>query len=430
MPETNDPRPAVGLMRKLGMEPDPWQVDVLQENYHHLLLNCCRQAGKSTVVAMLGLSQALFQPGSLVLLVSRSFRQASELFRVVKEFHRRLGAPFLEGMNASELVLENQSRIVCLPCSESTIRGYANVSLVAIDEAARVPDDLYFAVRPMISASAGRLIALSTPRGRRGFFYHAWAKGGADWKRIEVPASKVRRLSPEHLEKDRRAMGDATYRQEYCCSFEAVEGLVYPDLSRCVVAVPAPPFKRRYGGIDFGYRNPFAAVWGGLDRNGVLWLTNERYVREEPTSVHATHLPREVTWYGDPHGANEIAELRRAGVVVRKGNAAIHTGIAKVHTRIRTGMLRIVEGACPNLLNEAGLYRWDDAPEERRSELPAEGYDHALDALRYLISRLDERRPPQAGPDSGPDPDPGAPPPKPKRDGWCHYDNEELWTTL
>jgi hypothetical protein len=224
-PNDEAPRPAIGLLRKLGMEPDPWQAEVLHENYDHLLLNCCRQAGKSTVVAMLGLAQALCHRNALVLLVSRSFRQSSELFRVVRDFHWRLGEPFLERKTKSELQFENRSRVVCLPCSESTIRGFSNVSLLVIDEAARVPDDLYLAVRPMLSVSGGRLIALSTPRGKRGFFYNAWTKGGADWKRIEVPASMVPRLKPEFLEKDRRAMGETTFRQEYCCSFEAVEGL-------------------------------------------------------------------------------------------------------------------------------------------------------------------------------------------------------------
>src|SRR5437764_15374786 len=88
------PLPAVGLLRNLGMEPDPWQTEVLQEDYHHLLLNCCRQAGKSTAVAMLGLAEALFHSSALVLLVSGSMRQATELFRRVKDFHWRLGEPF------------------------------------------------------------------------------------------------------------------------------------------------------------------------------------------------------------------------------------------------------------------------------------------------------------------------------------------------
>ena len=41
--------PAVHLMRNLGLEPDPWQVEVLESNVQRLLLNCCRQAGNSTV---------------------------------------------------------------------------------------------------------------------------------------------------------------------------------------------------------------------------------------------------------------------------------------------------------------------------------------------------------------------------------------------
>jgi hypothetical protein len=36
--------PAASVMRKLGMEPDPWQVEVLEGNHPRLLLNCCRQA--------------------------------------------------------------------------------------------------------------------------------------------------------------------------------------------------------------------------------------------------------------------------------------------------------------------------------------------------------------------------------------------------
>jgi hypothetical protein len=74
-PATNSVRPpAVPIMRRLGLEPDPWQVEVLEAGHPRLLLNCCRQAGKSTVVALLGLVEALWVPASKVLLVSRSLR--------------------------------------------------------------------------------------------------------------------------------------------------------------------------------------------------------------------------------------------------------------------------------------------------------------------------------------------------------------------
>ena len=82
---------AVRLMRGLGLEPDPWQVEVLQAGHPRLLLNCCRQAGKSTVVAMLALAHAVFVPFTKVLLLSRSHRQSTELFRIVTGFYARLG---------------------------------------------------------------------------------------------------------------------------------------------------------------------------------------------------------------------------------------------------------------------------------------------------------------------------------------------------
>jgi hypothetical protein len=278
------------------------------------------------------------------------------------------------------------------------------------------------------------MICLSTPRGKRGFFYRAWASGGADWQRIEVPAAKIPRIQPEFLERERRGMRDATFRQEYCCSFEVVEDLVYPDLSGCVVAGPAPAsFKKREGGIDFGFRNPFAAVWGGLDGDGVLWLTHEHYVRQQPLSYHAARMPREVMWYCDPHGAAERSELRVADFKVNPGLAPVRPGIAAVQARIQSGALKILQGACPNLLEEAGLYRYDDTPQEKWDENPIGEYDHALDALRYLITRLDQRRQARpTAPDSPLVPD-SAPPEKPARKKpkpWCRYDNDELWTPL
>jgi hypothetical protein len=432
--------PFVNLMRHLGLEPDPWQAEVLEGRHPRLLLNCCRQAGKSTVVAALSLLEALWVPGTLVLLLSRSHRQSTELFRRVVHFHRLLGSMILERKTAEELQFTNLSRIVCLPCAEETIRGYANVSLLVIDEAARVPDDLYRAVRPMLAVSNGRMVCLSTPYGKRGFFYDAWARGGPDWHRIEVPAERVPRIKPDFLEQERRALGESWFRQEYCCSFEALEGLVYPDFARCVVP-GEPPDGRWVGGIDFGLRNPFAAVWGVVDRDNILWLVDEHFSREKPLSYHAQHLPKYVTWYADPAGAREILELRCAGFTVRKGDNEQRLGIAAVRARLENGMLRVLEGCCPNLLAEAGLYRYDP---EAGSEKPLKEHDHTLDALRYLVSKLDTRQmarlrtgeppPPAPVPKPSPAPNTGgpsaSPPPDPRRRKWLSIYNEELWTRL
>jgi hypothetical protein len=162
-------------------------------------------------------------------------------------------------------------------------------------------------------------------------------------------------------------------------------------------------------------------VWGFVDRDDVLWLVGEHYQRYQPLSAHAQHLPHHVTWYADPAGANEIAELRCASFVVRTGNNAVQLGIAAVHARLAAGTLKVLEGRCPNLLAEAGLYRFGDSPEERRGETPEDAHNHALGALRYLITRLDERRLARPGPHTRA-PAPGHPPPPANGE-----DDERLW---
>ena len=420
------PPPFVDIMRKFGMEPDPWQVEVFDSEHPQMLLNCCRQAGKSTTVAIYGLLEAMYRPMTRVVLVSRSHRQSRELLRLMTFYYDLFRKSIAKRVNAQEIEMENYSRIVSLPCREDTIRGYAHVDLLIIDEAARVPDDLYRAVRPMLAVSKGRLICLSTPYGKRGFFWDAWANGGDDWQRIEIPATRCPRIPPEFLEKEKRALGESWYRQEYCCSFESLEGLVYPDFARCVASsasVP-PEATNRVGGIDFGFRNPFAAIWGFVDCDNVLWLTGEHYARQKPLSYHAERLPRNVMWYVDPSGANERSELRVAGFKVREGNNALRSGIAAVTARLESGMLRVVEGRCPNLLAEAGLYRWGESPAERHAEVPMDEHNHALAALRYLVSRLDERRMVKRPVET--------PPPTPARPSqqWLDEDDDRFWVPV
>jgi hypothetical protein len=74
--------------------------------------------------------------------------------------------------------MKNGSRIVSLPSKEANIRGFSGVSLIIEDEASRVGDDLYLAMRPMLAVNQGRLILMSTPWGKRGHFFEAWEHGG------------------------------------------------------------------------------------------------------------------------------------------------------------------------------------------------------------------------------------------------------------
>ena len=58
-----------------------------------------------------------------------------------------------------------------------------------------------------------------------------------------------------------------------------------------------------------------------------------------------------------------------------------------MHSRIEAGTLKIIGSACPNLVFESELYQCEPGCGN-----PAKEYDHALDALRYLIFKLDAKR--------------------------------------
>src|SRR5689334_5886291 len=64
---------------KLGFNPDPKQEMVLDESIRRGILNCTRQWGKSTVMAIKALHQAVFHPGTLTLVISPSERQSAML---------------------------------------------------------------------------------------------------------------------------------------------------------------------------------------------------------------------------------------------------------------------------------------------------------------------------------------------------------------
>jgi len=210
-----------------GLDLDPWQQAVLRSGHRRIMLNCCRQSGKSTVSALIALHAAAYNPDSLALLLSPSLRQSSELFQVVKGFYRSIaGRCPCRQESALRMEFTNGSRVISLPGTEKTVRGYSGVDLLIVDEASRVPDDLYHAIRPMLAVSDGRLLLLSTPFGRRGFFHEAWT-GPEPWERTKLTGEECPRISAEFLEEERRTMPNWFYRQEYLCEFEESESTIF-----------------------------------------------------------------------------------------------------------------------------------------------------------------------------------------------------------
>jgi phage FluMu gp28-like protein len=204
---------------KLGFELDAQQVALLRSEGKRAIVNCCRQWGKSTVAAVKAIHRAYTQAGVTVLVASPSERQSGEFIRKVAWYVGNMGIrPRRDGYNRLSVKLPNGSRIVGLPGTEQTVRGFT-ASLILIDEAAGVKDAMYRALRPMMAVSNGDLWMMSTPKGKRGFFYETWTFGGERWLKMSVPATELTRISSEFLEEERSESGEVWVQQEYLCQF-------------------------------------------------------------------------------------------------------------------------------------------------------------------------------------------------------------------
>lgn len=209
-----------------------------------LLMNNHRQSGKTTVCGGLAAHKALYKPNSLTLLFAPSLRQAVELYRRSVDILRAV-APEMDKpgyLKATMAELPNHSRIVSLPASERTIRGFSNPDLVVFDESSRIADPLKHSVSAMLLRGAGRMVAPSTPFGKIGWWYEEWKdtftdptkispgfqtstktieKDGDAYRveaiQVSIDASPF--IKPGYIEHERREMPELWFKQEYYCEF-------------------------------------------------------------------------------------------------------------------------------------------------------------------------------------------------------------------
>jgi len=209
------------ILDAAGFQPDEWQRRVLRSTAKKQIIVGGRQTGKSVVGAAAVAQNLLHSPGSLSIVLAPSLKQAGETARKIAGIIDTVGAP-LDTISRTALGIElsNGARSLCVPSSETSVRGYAAPELLLIDEAAAVDVEVVRASLPVLAASEnGRLLLISSARGRRNWFAEVWFDGGDDWERFEARASDCARISRDFLEGERRIMGDRLYEQEYECAF-------------------------------------------------------------------------------------------------------------------------------------------------------------------------------------------------------------------
>ena len=216
-------RDGVRDARNRPVEPDAWQQEVMGSTHPRQLILCSRQSGKSTTIGAKACAGLIYEPG-LYLIVAPSLRQSKLLFRKAAAVYKQLvDAPRIVSATKTELELDNGAQLIALPGDDdATIRGFSDPRAIYIDEASRVKDEVFAALTPMLAVSGGQLVCMTTPYGRRGWFFEAW-EGSDAWQRTRITAADCPRMTPEFLEAERGEIGDWRFRQEYLCEFVDTE---------------------------------------------------------------------------------------------------------------------------------------------------------------------------------------------------------------
>ena len=206
---------------------DSVQTQILRSKSKRIIVNCHRQWGKSQLCSYLCLHTAIYRPRSLSLLVAPSLRQSSENFRKVLDALNLGDRPELIEDTKLSLKLSNGSRIVALPGSQRTIRGFSAPDLIVIDEDGQAEDELFEGVYPMLNSNPnGRMILASTPWLPSGHFYEIWSKGKG-WLKIKIDCYENPRLPPEVIEEARLQLSPLAFQRDYECKFVEAEGQIF-----------------------------------------------------------------------------------------------------------------------------------------------------------------------------------------------------------
>ena len=226
--------PVIFSCEQLLWTPDEQQMEILSAPNSRIALNWARQTGKSSVLAAKAAHMLILRPETVVLIVADRMAHVEE---TVYKMDRLFAALNIRTRNEAgkklSRVLPNHSRVISLAADEGAVRSFT-AHMVIIDEAARVPPEVWDSIEPTLATTNGPLFICGTPEGCRGPFWEICVKPGPEWLVSRRTIHECPRIAKEFIELQRRTKGEQMFKQEYECQFvESGRHLLgRPDIER------------------------------------------------------------------------------------------------------------------------------------------------------------------------------------------------------
>jgi len=391
----------------LGITPKTPQIALINAinhpKYRFITAALSRRTGKSFIANVIG-QLVVLVPNTSILIMSPNYSLSQISWDLQKSLLNRFGVE-IEKSNAKDKIIElkNGSTIRMGSISQADSVVGRSYNLIIFDEAAlddKGLDVFQVQLRPTLDQKdaqgnpISKAIFISTPRGKN-WFYEMWMRGFSKDSRFDAYAS-IRSswhdnpaISEKDISEARATMSKAFFEQEYECSFNAVQGLVYDLPKSSIIDVPSNTrVVDVFAGIDIGYRDQTAMVVI-LNDGSKFYIVDEYIASAVSTEIHAREINRLVAkWQIDNIYIDSAAAQTRADLAMTydistiNAKKSITDGIGAVAALVDNNKL-LVDNSCLATINGFSNYRWNT---DTVREVPVhDQYSHIMDAVRYAV---------------------------------------------
>jgi PBSX family phage terminase large subunit len=377
------------------------QAEIAQDRHRFRTLRCGRRFGKTMLIVEEIKGKAIARP-SRIAYIANNYQQARDI--AWETLKKELLAAII---SVNEARLEIKVRTINGQESLIVLRGWESIEnlrgqsfdFLALDEIAMMSNfwiGWQEVLRPTLTDRRGEVLFASTPKGYNHFYDLCNLElTDKDFKSFHFSSYDNPHLPKDEIDKAKETLPPERFSQEYLAEFEKTTGLVYKEFDREKHTYDILPIiynVQRLAGVDFGYTNPAAVLDVPFDGE-TLYVEDEWYKTQRTEGQIAEYVAgcKFHAVYPDPESPSAIEELTRRKVNVReviKGKDSVQSGIQRVRELLLAGKLKI-NRRCVNLIGEFEMYSYDDEDgDKNRREKPLKANDHALDALRYVVSMV------------------------------------------
>jgi len=288
----------------------------------------------------------------------------------------------------------------------NAMEGITNVEGIWLDEGGLISRYAWENVMGRAAFRQAKVMVTTTPYSLN-WMYSLWK----DWKagkRPDVDFFNYRSIDnpffpKAEYDRQKRILDPIRFAMKYDGQFGRMEGLVFGDV-KFIKALPLPPGTRYFGGVDWGYTDPFALVIRAITPDGIHYRVAEfaksRMDIDEIIQVCKSRkqLYNIEKFICDPSQPGSIAKFNRAGLTAIKGINDITDGIDEHRSLIRTQRFFIFEDENPYGQDEYSQYHYPEQKdlkidEDSKERIPVDKDNHTIDADRYVSMHLRNLKP-------------------------------------